>query len=384
MKKSILICCYGIGIGGIERCMINLLNELDTSKYDIDVLPMNPEYELLESLHADVKILEPFDYVMNTTDTWQALKSRSASLLRYGKYIIFRLINKWGEKPWRLFEAPKKEYDIAIAYAHIGYVPYYVIDCVHAKKKYLWHHEGRYIKNNKKYNRDKKYFAKYDALIAVSEDDQEILLEAFPELKDKLRVLYNIVPRKEIIEKSKIKIENLDDTNAYKITTVGRLTHQKGPDLLIDIAVKLKKNKIPFLWYWIGDGDLREYLSVKIREYSLNENIKIWGNQKNPYPFIRWCDIYVQPSYYEAYCTTTLEAQILEKPIIATDVCGMREQFQNGVDGVLVSVNSDKLYDELYKLLLNKSERLRLSRNLHKKMVDCVDELKLYYQLFDS
>ena len=382
MKKQLLFCCYGLGIGGIEKCMINLLNLIDTERYSIDVLPMNPEYDLLPQLHADVNVLDPFDYVMNTTDTVDALKKRKAGLPAYARYMRFRLVNKWGTKPWGLFSAPDKIYDIAIAYAHTGYVPYYVMDCVKAKKKLMWHHEGRYIKGTW-YAADREYFPKWDAIIAVSEDDKQVLLDAFSDLSN-VRVLYNILNREEIWEKSGADPDFRFPDGILKLTTVGRLTDQKGPDLLLDIAEKLKEDGMKFCWVWVGDGDKRDFFREEITRRGLESYVIPLGNRTNPYPYMAMCDIYVQPSRYEAYCTTTMEAQVLKKPIIATDVCGMREQFDDGTDGILTKVDVQEIYDRILYLFRNPQEQNRLSMNLQKKMQQDNITLNTYYQLFDN
>lgn len=382
MKKRIIFCCYGLGIGGIEKCMINLLNTLDTTKYDIDVLPMNPEYTLVDSLKANITLLDPFDYVMNTTDTVEALRKSGKGFLSYFKYILFRIVNKWGKKPWKLFASPIKEYDIAIAYAHTAYVPYYVIDCIKAKKKYMWHHEGRYIKDSR-YVLDQEYFPKFDAIIPVSEDDKQILIDVFPNLKDRFHVLYNVLDREEICLKAEQNVGYLKDSNVLKLTTVGRLTDQKGPDILLEIAEKLRDEGIIFVWYWIGAGDKMEWMHQEIEQKGLKENVILMGNQKNPYPYIAGCDIYVQPSRYEAYCTTTLEAQILQKPIVVTDVCGMREQFIPNEDGILTSVDAESIFRAILELYNNEDIKYRLCDTLQKKMNNTNDILADYYALFD-
>lgn len=383
MKKKILFCCYGLGIGGIEKCMINLLNAIDTTKYEIDVLPMNPEYALLPALHAKVKMLEPFDYVMNTTDTVSAFRKKKVGVLSYLKYAAFRVVNKWGNKPWRFFKAPEKHYDIAIAYAHTGYVPYYVIDCVDAKRKYMWHHEGRYVRD-KHYHMDKEYYSKLDALIAVSKDDRNILVDAFPNLEKKIKVLYNVVDKEEIREKAKLPVEVKQDKMVLKITTVGRLSHQKGPDILLDVAKKLRDSNITFEWYWVGGGDLEEFLRKGAKKCGLENQIILMGNQSNPYPYMALCDIYVQPSYYEAFCTTTIEAQVLEKPIVVTDVCGMREQFTPGIDCIMTNVDADEIFEAISTLALDRKKRCRLSANLHCKMQQDDRILQTYYDFFDQ
>lgn len=383
MKKNILFCCYGLGIGGIERCLINLLNVLDTSRYEIDVLPMNPEWDLLPNLRANVTVLQPFDYVMNTTDTIKEFKNKKKGLNLYLRYIAYRVINKWGKKPWKLFKAPEKEYDVAIAYAHIGYVPYYVIDCIHAKKKYMWHHEGRYLKDVH-YSLDKEYYPQFNALVAVSNDDRNVLVEAFPNLENHIKVLYNVLDREDIRKKSLEPCSFNYLPGVLKLATVGRLTHQKGPDLLLQIASNLKSMNIAFQWCWVGDGDLMEYFKSEIQRLGLTEVVIPVGNQTNPYPYMLQCDIYVQPSYYEAYCTTTLEAQVLTKPVITTDVCGMREQFCGEGDGIITDINVESILNAIITLAKNKEMRAKISCNLKEKMRGSDENLEAYYDLFDE
>lgn len=380
--KSILFCCYGFGIGGIEKCLINLLNAIDTSKYEIDVLPMNPEYDLLGSLHADVNLLDPFDYVMNTTDTVTYLKQTKAGVSQYLNYCAFRVVNKWGKKPWKLFSAPKKEYDIAIAYAHTGYVPYYVIDCVKAKRKYMWHHEGRYVKDSH-YILDKEYYPQFTNIVAVSRDDKKVLDEVFPDIHAKTIVLYNVIDKNEIRTKAMEPIQ-MEPYSGLKLVTVGRLSKQKGPNLLIDVAAKLKRDNVDFKWYWVGAGDLSSWMKEQVIEKHLEENVILLGNKKNPYPYVKMADIYVQPSYYEAFCTTTIEAQILEKPIVVTDVCGMREQFIPEEECIMIPIDSDAIYTSIKALINNPELKNRLSYALHCKMLKDDGILQTYYNLFDE
>ena len=108
------------------------------------------------------------------------------------------------------------------------------------------------------------------------------------------------------------------------------------------------------------------------------------GNQSNPYPYMAGCDIYVQPSRYEAYCTTTLEAQALEKPIVVTDVCGMREQFTDGVDGILMPIDAAAIAQAIAGLYEHPEERWALSRALAQKTGKNSAVLESYYQLFEE
>ena len=92
----------------------------------------------------------------------------------------------------------------------------------------------------------------------------------------------------------------------------------------------------------------------------------------------------MQPSYYEAFCTTTMEAQVLEKPIIVTDVCGMHEQFINGYNGLIVPIDSQEIFRQIFILANNPLKRKKLSENLRDKMKNYSNVIDDYYCLFDQ
>lgn len=383
--KKILFVCYGLGIGGIEKCLVNLLNELDSNKYEIDVLPMNPEFELKNQIKKDINILSTFEYAINTTDTFsEYLKEKNLflKLLKISKYIIFRLINKFGQKPWKLFKSPNKDYDIAIAYSQNDFSPYYVIDKVKAKRKYMWYHNGAYEESDSKYKIDKEYYVKFDKMIAVSEDCKKNLLEKFPQLQSKILILHNIINRHEIIKLSQKAQDDIFDKNTINIVSVGRLTKEKGGSLAVDICKSLLDEGYHIRWYWIGNGNQFNFLEKKIKEMNIQDKFYLLGNKINPYTYMKNCDIYVQPSYYEAYCTTTNEARILNKPIIATDVGGMRDQFIDGKTGILVETDKNAIFNAIKYLLDNKDYRLQLSLNLKNMEYKFDNYINEYDKLF--
>ena len=297
-------------------------------------------------------------------------------------YIIFRLINKFGQKPWKLFKSPNKDYDIAIAYSQNDFSPYYVIDKVKAKRKYMWYHNGAYEESDSKYKIDKEYYVKFDKMIAVSEDCKKNLLEKFPQLQSKILILHNIINRHEIIKLSQKAQDDIFDKNTINIVSVGRLTKEKGGSLAVDICKSLLDEGYHIRWYWIGNGNQFNFLEKKIKEMNIQDKFYLLGNKINPYTYMKNCDIYVQPSYYEAYCTTTNEARILNKPIIATDVGGMRDQFIDGKTGILVETDKNAIFNAIKYLLDNKDYRLQLSLNLKNMEYKFDNYINEYDKLF--
>lgn len=385
--KKILFVCYGLGIGGIEKCLVNLLNDLDSSKYEIDILPMNPEFELKNQIKKDINILDTYKYSMNTIDTYMEYKkevNRIKKIVKIIKYFIFRIVNKFGRKPWKIFEKIEEKYDIAIAYSQNDFSPYYVIDKVKADKKYMWYHNGSYDKLNKYYSIDKEYYSKFNNIITVSNDCKSVLLSRFECLKDKILVIENIINSKEILQLSEENQDREFDKSYISIVTVGRLAKEKGADLAVDACKQLVDKGYKVNWYWIGNGNQYNTINNKITELGIKNNFHLLGNKINPYTYMKNCDIYVQPSYYEAYCTTTNEARILAKPIIVTDVGGMRDQFIDNKTALIVPIDSISLYCAVEKLIKNDKLRNQLVSNLKNQTYKFDNYINKYDDLFYS
>ena len=384
--KKILFVCYGLGIGGIERCLVNLINELDSNLYDIDLLLLNPEYDLLDEITNEVTLLDTFKYSINTENTYNHYKQEKNVLKRINKisrYIIFRLINKYGQKPWKIFNKVEKQYDIAISYSQNGLTPYYVIDKVNATRKYLWYHNGDYEGTGKKYKLDLEYYSKFDNVVAVSTDCQKKLSQYFSDMQDKIIVMNNIVDTERIINLANSDADIEIDKNSFSILTVGRLTKEKGGELAVNVCKKLVDSGFNIKWYWVGDGNQFGFLKELVNKLELGDVFYLLGNKKNPYVYMNQCDLYVQPSKYEAYCTTTNEARILNKPIITTDVGGMRDQFIDKETALIVNGEVDDIYKAVKSLIEDDKYRQKLILNLKQKNYEFDGYIKQYEKLFN-
>ena len=107
-----------------------------------------------------------------------------------------------------------------------------------------------------------------------------------------------------------------------------------------DICQRIRKKGIDLHWYIIGFGD-DTLIRQKIQEADMEDNVIILGKRANPYPYIKACDIYAQPSRYEGKSVTVREAQILCKPVVVTDYPTAKSQIQDGIDGVIVPMDNE-------------------------------------------
>ena len=107
-----------------------------------------------------------------------------------------------------------------------------------------------------------------------------------------------------------------------------------------------------------------------VAEKKLTETFIFAGGQDNPYPYFKYCDIYVQPSRFEGYCITVAEARVFRKPIVATDFDGAREQLKDNETGVIVPCTVERIAEAVEKLLTSRDLQEKFSVNLSKEKID--------------
>ncbi len=353
-RKSILFVCYGLGIGGIEKSLVNLLNILPEERYDVEVLLMNPEYLMVPQVKSSVQFLDSFDYILSTDSTVAEIKKRGGFHKHLDKlfpYFCHRLRILLRLPLWVKYKPLEKAYDIAVAYSQNGEAPYYVIDKVTARKKVLWYHNGSYEKTGELYRLDQQYYPQYDNIVAVSNDCARVLEKAFPEIRERLLVLRNFCDTENIRQRATAFVPESYAGEATHIVTIGRMELEKGAELALEACRILTAEGKNICWHWVGSGNQAEPIRKKAEELGLTGNFLLEGNQENPYPFLAQADIYVQPSFYEAYSTTVTEARVLFKPIVATEVGGMHDQLTDKVSGLIVPIDAQAIAGGVRMLL---------------------------------
>lgn len=382
-KKQLLFVCYGLGIGGIEKCLVNLLNVLPEEKYDVDLMLMSPQYAMQPQIRRKVHIYNEFDYILYSGGAMDELRRRGGILRNWTKllpYVCFRYLDQHGGTGYKLYKKLPKAYDIAVCYSQNGYTPYYVIDKVRAKKKVLWYHNGAYEAGEAEQKKHRKYFPQFDSIVAVSQDCAAVLKEKIPYVKEKILVLRNICDRESILKSAEEFVPEGFEEEKLHIVTVGRLTREKGALLAVEACAQLREKGHSVCWHWVGDGDHAQEIRERIRQLGLESCFQLEGNQNNPYPYLKAADLYVQPSFYEAYSTTVTEAKILGKPMVVTDVGGMRDQLKDGKNAFIVPVDAGAIGDGAACLLKDGAMRAAFAENLVQEGYDSSAYLEEYLQ----
>lgn len=365
--------------GGVTRTLFELLKRIDYSKYSVTLMVMELDPDMLQYLPKEVEIIWSGDS-FQTADTVTLLKGflKKGKLLTALSYII-NLIewklkgDNYSHQRWivRHMKKQEQEYDIAISYAMMNsLVNTYIIDNVKAKKKILWCHIDMGIYKENYIRGLEKLYEQYDRINCVSQSSLQSVKDRYPQLSSKLRVAYNFIDCDSIIKGAENGVD-VEVPEKIKLCTVGRISDQKGIDILADVAAKLKNSGVDFVWWVVGtryDDEFNRKVENRIRECGLENCVLLLGEKNPPFAFMKACDIYVQPSRYEGYCTTTNEARILCKPIVTTCVSGADEQFTDGVNGFITEISADSVFEAVYTLVSSTEKRSEFTQALENNL----------------
>lgn len=343
---TVLFVCIGSNVGGIEKSLINILNKINYEKYYVDLLLWEAPGELYRLIPDKVNIIDRgyIDVVEKKYLKNYSIRMQSEIVARY---IYKKILSSINGKVWNASKRINKQYDVAIAFSQNDYSGEYVIDRVNACRKFLWFHHGIYDLKGIHHEFNLQYYPKFDAVIAVSDACKLDLLRVFPSMKSKIKVLYNEIDSDEIIRKS----EEFSPTDVIIkgccIVTVGRIAEEKGTEIAIEVAKKLKENGCLFTWIFVGKGTMWDIISEKIKNYDLEQECILIGAKSNPYPYMKMADIYVQPSKVEAFGLTVGEAKVLNKKIIAFDLPEIKKQLLGYHNAKIVQYDILELYNTI-------------------------------------
>lgn len=386
MKKRVLIAYGQFNLAGTENFILGLIKELPPEEYEIDLFLTHRSGDNMKNIPPHVHLVNIFDTEYTQFEkTYTELANRNSITLCVKQKHPVRAAIVYGKKfflgidPTKPFNGvlskldKKTEYDFAVCVEIRDSFLLRAVSMLQAKKKYVWvHMPFRYGKvcgretyrHLIKYNLGplKPYLKQYDKIVCVSEDIRHLTANALPEFADKTVTVYNPLSVTRVCEKA---AENLDIpyTKPF-IVTVGRACKEKGYDLLLHAAERLKKAIGQFSWVVIGGGDLLEKLRRDCAKRKLTDCVFFIGQKDNPYPYIKAADIYCQTSKFEAYCTTVNEARILKKTIVATDFIGIQEQIVDGESGVITKMNGKDVAAALESLIRHPEKRTAIEQNV--------------------
>ncbi|MFD1705947.1 glycosyltransferase [Siminovitchia sediminis] len=378
-KKSILFMLINMNIGGTEKALLNMLEELPRDQFDITILMLERYGGFLGSIPKDVKVeyLDGYDKIKGLIHN--PIHRTSLKFVKKGNFMkasimaVLYFISKLRKEQTVLYkyalrEHPPiaKKYEIAVAYAGpMDFISYFIVHKVNAEKKIQWiHFDICKIGFNLQFA--KKHYKHYDQIFTVSKEGKKKLLKKLPYIKEKTFEFPNAISSEKIQKLAESGKGFEDEFDGFRILTVGRLSKEKGQDIIIPVLARLKEAGFRVRWYCIGEGSARRKYEQIIKEYQLEEDLVLLGSKSNPYPYMKQCDLYVQTSRHEGYCITLAEARCFDNPIITTNFTGAAEQITNEETGIITLFNEDALFESVCRIIENDCLRNKLKSNLQK------------------
>lgn len=386
MRKNILFVIDSLNCGGAEKSLLSLLPLLDQEKYAISLWILH-RGGILESL-----VTKGINIIDNPQlSTTESIKQNAAHFIHSLYIRILRLfkVNEHGaESLWKCTGWATKSlnltYDVAIAYQQ-GFPTYLVAKKIKAKKKIAWVNADIFnVGYNIRYNFP--FYKQYDYIVPVSQLLQEKMEEELPRFSKKYRCVYDII-NPELIQK--MSLETVNDfertNNSIILVTVARMVPPKGYDIAVEAAHHLKEKDISFIWYFIGSGSEKTRIEQMIQHYQLQKEVKLLGLKTNPYPYMRLCDIYVQPSRFEGFGITISEAKILGKPVVSTNFKVVHDQITNEQNGLISNMDAESLSTQIIRMIQDDKLRQRIIDNVcNEENTTYITEVKKVEELFDN
>lgn len=393
--KNILIASFDLEVGGVERSLLSMLDNFDYENYNVDLMLYRHSGEFMNLLTNKVNLLPEIKKLAT-------FRKGIGQVIKEGNLLIgaSRLIAKFkGKNKGKISEMESviqmqlmwkyampfldkldKEYDVAISYL---WPHYYIAEKVKAKKKIAWIHTD-YSKIETDIKEDLKVCNKFNYIISVSEECKNSFIKKYPSLKDKVKVMENITSPEFVRKMADEYIEEKFEEDKFNIVSVGRLCYAKGIDNAVR-ALKILHDKglKNIKWYVVGYGGDEDFIKGLIKEHNLENSFILLGKKTNPYPYMKACDLYVQPSRYEGKAVTVTEAQILEKSVMITNYTTAKSQVNDKVNGYISGLSVKGIEDGIEILIKNENLRKELSNNCKKENFNNSKVLNNLYELFD-
>ena len=379
-KPRIFINMHYMEVGGAERALLGMLNALDTECVDVDLFINQHTGEFMQMIPDKVNLLpemRSYNAIERSMKRillegqlgifYARLKARcqhakySKSLPGTERSIDCSAFQYVADAVLPFLPSLERlgEYDLAISFIMPHNI---VLNKVSSKKRIAWIHTD-YSTIHVNVDKELPVWAAYDYIASISPDCTRSFLNRFPSLESNIIEIENILSPEFIRQQScLLDVSDEIQSNGLVLLSVGRYTYQKNFDNIPEIARHIVEAGYDNMkWYIIGFGGDESLIRQKIVVAGMENHVILLGKKVNPYPYIKACDIYVQPSRYEGKSVSVREAQVLCKPIIVTNYSTASSQVQDGVDGVIVPLDNEACANGIINVIKNKDLRNSIS-----------------------
>lgn len=396
MKQKIIILHFNMELGGAESSLLGLLDTIDYDRYDVDLFLYAHEGELMSMLNPNVRLLPEMKAYRALTESMKqnfvqgcipigmaraAAKIRSSlsggpmqSGHNYKQYFHKLCIPYLPDIPG--------DYDLAISFND----PHYIVGKkVSAKVRMSWFHTdaSQMVFCDAI---EKEMWGMSDYVVNVSDACKQAFDAKHGYLTNKSIVVENMLSKNLVQSRSAAfsAEREMPSDGSIRLLSIGRFCAAKNFDNVPDICRRILASGCNVKWYLIGYGGDEALIRQRIRDAGMEERVIILGKKENPYPYIKACDLYVQPSRYEGKSVTVREAQILNKPVVITGYATSASQLEDGVDGVIVPMDNEGCAAGIAAVLRDEALRQKLTENTKIRDYTNAGEIEKIYRLLEN
>lgn len=388
-RKKILFVYYTMMLGGSTTSLLSLLESLDYTKYDVDLLLYRNEGPYINDIPQQVNLL-PQACVINNRIFQIAKTVFNGTLIKAYvdgiKYChkIKPIKQSMAYTQVSFCRKIEKEYDVAIGFLEL-WSDVFVNNCISAKKKVSWVHVD-YEKAHMYPAIDKKMFAKSDCIVNVSTECLTNFNKAFPEYTNKSVYIPNILTKQFLIKRLQGKCRDIENLcEGLKLVSACRLAiDHKGLDRGVTAIKRLIECGYDVKWYIIGDGPDKEKLNLLIEKNKMENNIILLGAMECPYILYHNFDAFFVPSRFEGKPMAVTEAMMLDLPPIVAEYASATEQIKNNYDGIIADNSEEGIFNSLKRVCEDPSILLTLKENMKNQSYDNNNDIEKITMLLDN
>ncbi len=358
--KHILFINGHLNTGGVERSLVDVLKHMDYTKYAVNLLLLEDTGDYTSELPPEVHVL--FRDIHHTygnfaSSIWRCIAAHDWMCLRLRVlFLLHKIFGASALKSAATILIGKHHYDCVVGFRP-GICSNLAAYSVHADRKISWWHHGEFNVDCVAYG---GMCSRMDAVAVVSQSCKDMLQGQLPELADKLVCIPNMLDDEAIRQKAANSPYTGD---ALHIVSVGRLAPEKHFENIIPAAKALRETGTDFTWHVVGDGSEHARLKSLIAESGLKEHVILEGSKTNPYPCMKYANLFVHPSYVESQGLTVLEAMTLGIPCVVTKSLGPCEFIEDGINGLLTEQSPESLTEKVLAILNDKELYQHIKEN---------------------
>ena len=388
MKKIIFV-INNLQIGGVQISLLNLLKEIHND-YDVTVLSFycKEEYRKLipDNVHL-IGVKSPFRYLgisqgeLRGKPAQYVARAFFATLTRvFGRSFTIKIMS--------LFQRTIGPYDCAISFLHEGAQKSFYGGCnefllkkVKADKKIAWLHCD-FEKCGANNSHSHKIYQQFDSIVACSEGCRQSFLKCLPGFENKTITIRNCNDYERIWKLAKDGISY--DDKYFNIVTVARLSQEKGIERAIRAIETCLNCEFNVRYHIVGSGIMESGLKDIVSEKKMTENVLFYGNQPNPYKYIKGADLFLLPSYHEAAPMVFDEAASLGVPVLATDTTSTEEMILQNNSGFVCENSQEGITNFILKIVSNPQILDGVRRSLVKRNFSNCDIKRVFSSVINN